>query len=165
MTGVNQDGFIDFDGAMSIYTRWGFGLLYGDIFISLLTLSVKERVIISKLEAIMHVWGGGSFIIANLILFPVKCIRRLKPGACWPVCFVKKYLFKSVYNNLSNYGQIQLKHLPSTDTRGSSSGADQGTKLHPWGKNLAKFGFHLRLRKSGIILPKSREIFSIYKCA
>lgn len=100
-TGVNQRGFIDFDGAMSIYTRWGFGPLYGDIFISLLTLSVKERVIIRKLEAITCVWGGGSFIIANLILFPVKCIRRIEPGACWPVCFVKKYLFKSVYNNLS----------------------------------------------------------------
>lgn len=100
-TGVNQRGFIDFDGAMSIYTRWGFGPLYGDIFISLLTLSVKERVIIRKLEAITRVWGGGSFIIANLILFPVKRIRRIEPGACWPVCFAKKYLFKSVYNNLS----------------------------------------------------------------
>lgn len=165
MTGVNQDGFIDFDGAMSIYTRWEFGLLYGDIFISLLTLSVKKRVIISKLEAIMCVWGGGSFIIANLTLFPVKCIRRIKPGACWPVCFVKKYLLKSVYNNLSNYGQTQLKHLPSTDTRGSSSGADEGTKWHPWGKTQAKLGFHLHLCKSGIILPKSVEIFSIYKCA
>jgi len=37
-------------------------------------------------------------------------------------------LFKSVYNNLSNDGQTRLKHLPSTDTRGSSSGPDQGTE-------------------------------------
>lgn len=122
---------------MLIYTRWGFGPLYGDIFISLLTLSVKERVIISKLEAIMCVWGGGSFIIANLILFPVKCIR-IEPGACWPVCFVKKHLFKSVYNNLSNDGHTRLKHLPSPDTRGGSSGADQGTKWQVMRKDPGK---------------------------
>lgn len=147
---------------MSIYTRWGFGPLYGDIFISLLTLSVKERVIISKLEAIMCVWGGGSFIIANLILFPVKCIRRIEPGACWPVRFVKKYLFKSVYNNLSSDRQAGLEHLPSTDSRGGSAAAHPGSKWQLKKKTQEKFRFHSHPCKSGEILPKSVEIFSIY---
>lgn len=31
-----------------------------------------------------------------------------------------------------------------------------------WGKTQAKFGFHLHPRESGVILPKSVEIFSIY---